>query len=631
VDWHDPDENQHATESGPGVPDRTVGADRWHPKRAPRREEAAMRDNPQRRAVLAAALLLGLATTAFAQPTTKPAGPAWQPDLPAESAWLTGPSPSELKLKLAPLRLDELEARRESALEALAVVSRTLADTIIRQTQLLRTEPVDADAVAAIDAQLEQMAAYRNDLVTRVNIVLASLEAKGGDASAARSYVTSVEHLQPEKSLAADAAAPSAAEIEQQRIADRVAVAIATVRETPPVHERPQPWTVPVSELTLELQPLRKDQIDERVRKWLDILQRELRQRIRMDIALEQVEDEAERQALADESARQQEIVKAIVERIRATLLILQKRGGDTAEYRDYIANATGQRLNLTNPSVLLAQIKSWLRSPTGGIRVGLTILKFVVIIIVFWIGSRIGATIMRNIVRRIPGSSSLLHKFASDMTGWSIMIVGIVVAVSTLGVTIGPLIAAIGAAGLVIGLALQGTLSNFASGVLILISRPYDVGDVISADGVFGKVDAMNIVSTRMLTFDNQVMLVPNNQIWNGVITNLTKLDTRRVDLVYGISYGDDIGKAIEILERVVKGHPKVLTHPEPVIRVHELADSSVNFIVRPWSKTADYWDVYWDLTRQVKEAFDAEGISIPFPQRDVHLHQVAPGPAEA
>ncbi|HHH39690.1 MAG TPA: mechanosensitive ion channel family protein, partial [Sedimenticola sp.] len=137
----------------------------------------------------------------------------------------------------------------------------------------------------------------------------------------------------------------------------------------------------------------------------------------------------------------------------------------------------------------------------------------------------------------------------------------------------------------------------------------------------ISGKVKSMNLVSTSLMTFDNKLMIVPNNSIWGNVITNATGSDQRRIDLTFGIGYEDDIDQAQKVLEEIVNNHPKVLKDPAPVIRVHELADSSVNFICRPWSKTADYWTVYWDITRAVKERFDAEGISIPYPQRDVHI----------
>jgi small conductance mechanosensitive channel len=193
------------------------------------------------------------------------------------------------------------------------------------------------------------------------------------------------------------------------------------------------------------------------------------------------------------------------------------------------------------------------------------------------------------------------------------------------------PLVAAIGAAGLVIGLALQGTLGNLASGLMIMVYRPFDVGDLVTTAGVTGKVEGMTLMTTSVKTADNQRIHVPNNKIWGDVITNVTANDTRRVDLTFGIGYDDDITKAKSILKRVVEKHEKVLADPAPVIRVHTLGDSSVNLIVRPWAKTTDYWDVYWDVIEEVKRTFDAEGVSIPFPQRDVHLIPAPPAPGEA
>jgi small conductance mechanosensitive channel len=205
------------------------------------------------------------------------------------------------------------------------------------------------------------------------------------------------------------------------------------------------------------------------------------------------------------------------------------------------------------------------------------------------------------------------------------ILAVGVIVGLAAMEVNIGPLLAVIGAAGFVIAFALQNSLGNFASGILILVFRPFDVGDVIEVAGVLGTVQSMNLLSINIRTPDNKSVIVANNQVWGGVITNVTGSDTRRVDLVFGIAYGDDIDHARRVLEELVTSHEKVLKSPEPVIRVHELGESSVNFICRPWVRTADYWDVYWDLTAAVKQRFDSEGISIPFPQRDVHLFQAA------
>ena len=219
--------------------------------------------------------------------------------------------------------------------------------------------------------------------------------------------------------------------------------------------------------------------------------------------------------------------------------------------------------------------------------------------------------------------ASQLLVNFLGKFVKQVVMLIGLIVALSALEVNIGPLLAAVGAAGFVIGFALQDTLSNFASGLLILAYRPFDVGDVIEAAGVSGLVDSVSLFSTHIRTFDNKVMIVPNNDIWGGTITNATASDTRRVDMTFGIGYEDDIDKARTVLETLLKEHELVLDDPAPVVKLHELADSSVNFVCRPWVKTADYWTVYWDITRAVKDQFDVNGISIPFPQRDVHVYQ--------
>ena len=202
-------------------------------------------------------------------------------------------------------------------------------------------------------------------------------------------------------------------------------------------------------------------------------------------------------------------------------------------------------------------------------------------------------------------------------------LLLGILIALSQLGIQLAPLLAGFGIVGFIMGFALQDTLSNFASGVMVLVYRPFDVGDIIEAGGVMGKVSEMSLVSTTILTFDNQKLVVPNNKIWGDVIRNVTAQRVRRVDMTFGIGYSDDISHAERILTDIVVSHEHVLKDPEPVIKLHNLGDSSVDFVVRPWVKTENYWNVYWDITRRVKEGFDEEGISIPFPQRDVHLHQ--------
>ena len=371
------------------------------------------------------------------------------------------------------------------------------------------------------------------------------------------------------------------------------------------------PRTYPLDRLRAEVVPLYQDEVVELANMWKSHLRE----------AVAQVEQRKLSGAPGSEIADAETARNAIAARLAIVVTSLEAKGGDGSAYRNYITATSGVNVDWFDPQAVSDYATAWLVSPDGGIAVGLNILKFLVILLAAWIVAKIIAAAVRTAVRRLPKTSSLLQDFVVNLTRRTLLIIGLVIALGALGLNITPLIAAIGAAGLVIGLALQGTLSNFASGILILIYRPFDVGDAINAGGVAGKVEAMSLVSTRILTFDNQVQYVPNNSIWNNVITNITGLDTRRVDMTFGIGYTDDIAKAESIIREVITNHEKVLAEPEPVIKVSELADSSVNFIARPWSKTSDYWDVYWDITRRVKERFDAEGVGIPFPQRDIPL----------
>jgi small conductance mechanosensitive channel len=220
-----------------------------------------------------------------------------------------------------------------------------------------------------------------------------------------------------------------------------------------------------------------------------------------------------------------------------------------------------------------------------------------------------------------------LLRRTLISMAFNGVLALAVVVALWQLGISLGPMLAGLGVVGFIVGFAMQDSLANFAAGMMILIYRPYDVGDQVEVAGVLGKVQNMSMVSTTVLTLDNQKLMLPNAKIWGDVIKNVTDQDVRRVDMTFGISYGDDIARAEAVLEDILKSHEKVLASPEPVVRLHKLGDSSVDFVVRPWVKTEDYWDVYWDVTRSVKLRFDAAGISIPFPQRDVHVHGAARG----
>lgn len=239
------------------------------------------------------------------------------------------------------------------------------------------------------------------------------------------------------------------------------------------------------------------------------------------------------------------------------------------------------------------------------------------------------GRLIVRWIARAIrlmlekSNTDETLIKFLSSMTRITLMVVVYLAALNTLGVETTSFVAIIGAAGLAIGFALQGSLSNLAAGVMLIIFRPFKVGDYVEAGGTAGTVEAVHIFHVILKTPDNKKVIVPNSKITGDSITNYSAQATRRVDMEFGIGYDDDIKKAKQILERLIAADERILKDPAPTVAVKELGDSSVNFAVRPWVNTADYWAVYFDFTEQVKLAFDAEGVSIPFPQTDVHLFQ--------
>ena len=209
------------------------------------------------------------------------------------------------------------------------------------------------------------------------------------------------------------------------------------------------------------------------------------------------------------------------------------------------------------------------------------------------------------------------LQKFLINLGSWILKILLIITLLGTLGVPTTSFAAIIGAAGLAIGLALQGSLANFAGGVLIMIFRPFKIGDLIEAQGEVGVVKEIEIFTTRLIGRSNKEVILPNGALSNGNIVNYSTEGTRRVDLTFGVGYDSDIKKTKEVLMNVISAHPKVINDPAPTVNVLELADSSINFTVRPWCKTEDYWTVYFDVTEQTKEALDTAGIEIPYPHQ--------------
>lgn len=249
---------------------------------------------------------------------------------------------------------------------------------------------------------------------------------------------------------------------------------------------------------------------------------------------------------------------------------------------------------------------------------------KALVVLILGWTLAGTIAGLVRRRINATPQIDPTLGNFTASLVKWAILAMVLVAVLGIFGIEATSIVAVLGAASLAIGLALQGTLSDLAAGVMLVVFRPYKLGQFVDIGGTSGTVRDLNLFTTELVTPDNVQIIVPNGQAWGAIITNYSAHDTRRVDLVFGIDYGDDAGKAMEIIERTASADSRVLADPAPWVRVTNLGDSSVDLTARIWCRAEDYWELKFELTRRVKEAFDAGGISIPYPH-SVEIHKEA------
>lgn len=276
--------------------------------------------------------------------------------------------------------------------------------------------------------------------------------------------------------------------------------------------------------------------------------------------------------------------------------------------------------LNLPNLDLSWDDVIEMLKST--GVEFGINIVTAIVIFYVGRVAIKIAMRGLRNVMQKQQVDKTL-ETFVCNLVRIALMMFVIIASISALGIQTTSFIAVLGAAGLAVGLALQGSLSNFASGVLIVTFRPYKVGDWVEAAGISGSVEEVQILTTVLKTGDNKTVIVPNSQIMNSVITNYSANDQRRIDMVIGVSYADDIDKVRATLKELVAAEDRILDEPACLIAVSELAASSVNFVLRAWVKRPDFSSVKFDLTEAIKKRFDREGISFPYPQQDVHLYR--------
>ncbi|WP_113907199.1 mechanosensitive ion channel family protein [Aliidiomarina celeris] len=269
-----------------------------------------------------------------------------------------------------------------------------------------------------------------------------------------------------------------------------------------------------------------------------------------------------------------------------------------------------------------MQDIMNWLGENQEAILLMIT--KIAIALAIIIAGFIIARTVSKTMIKRLDKSKvdNAVVSFLAAIVRTVIIVAALLMALSHVGIQTTSFIAILGAAGLAIGLALQGSLSNFASGVLIMIYRPFKSGDYVDAGGIAGSVERIELFTTVLKTPDAKLVIVPNSQITGSAITNFSEEPIRRVDMVIGVSYNANLQKTKQVLMDVISSDPRMLQDPAPRVSVTELADSSVNFIVRPWVKSEDYWPMYWDSMERIKDALDAAGIEIPFPQMDVHLH---------
>lgn len=368
--------------------------------------------------------------------------------------------------------------------------------------------------------------------------------------------------------------------------------------------------------------PVTSSELKEEMDAWQMVLKSMIQEISNLEIDAISQEGE-EKQASINALTPLNEEKSRIVERLKVVMTEFQLKGGDIESTKKYVDSVSGLSVDVDDAGKTLTVLKNWLMSPEGGIKWGRNIILFIVPLFVGRIiSSAIGKVAKAALEKTNQGTSALLKDFLVNIIRKIIFFISLGIALNFLGVQTAPFLATIVAVGFIVGFALQWTLNNLASGIMILLHRPFDIGNFVEAGGVSGTVESLNLASTTFKTPDNQSVIVPNGNIWGGVIRNITGNPTRRVDMTFGIGYDDDIEKAEKIILNILSKHPKILKDPSPTVKLHELADSSVNFVCRPWSKTSDYWDVYWDVTKSIKQRFDSEKISIPYPQQDVHVH---------
>jgi len=431
--------------------------------------------------------------------------------------------------------------------------------------------------------------------------------------------------LAPSPTIATEEAlVDSGAEAHARPLSAASDAGVAGRDEVPPLPPEVLHPEISLEELEMRLVPLTRTELAALAREWLLIVKANVEEAMNVQIALAQ-SDGAAAERLGERLSRLMDERRILIDKFNVVLNGWEKKGAREdaiGEFRTYRDAVIGGVIRVSNIKIMLSGLTAWLAAEDGGIAFA----KKIAIAILALYGLILAAKIIRAFVRRRIGrvrkASKLLRAFLVGVVYWVVLFIGLILVLATLGVDSTALLALFGGASVIIGLALQDTLGNFANGLMIMVNRPFDEGDYVDIGGTTGTVKSVSIVATTITTPDNRGIVIPNKEVWGNVITNFTANETRRVDLVFSIGYDDDIPNAIRVLKDAVAAHPLTLENPSPTIAVDALAQSSVDILCGPWVKTGDYLTVYRELTADVKARFDAAGITIPYPQRELHLH---------
>jgi small conductance mechanosensitive channel len=322
--------------------------------------------------------------------------------------------------------------------------------------------------------------------------------------------------------------------------------------------------------------------------------------------------------------------VRRIANSLQAAIAVLEPLGVSTSEYKQQLLTVTGEiTASVLDWDVVKGLVDAWWQVVVDFFfeRGPSFLVQLFIFFSIIYVATKVGGLLQKGIKKGFAKSgnhfSVLLQSMVLSISRNIVVMLGVLIALSQIGISLAPLLTGLGIVGFIVGFALQDSLSNFASGMMILFYRPFDVGDTIEVVGARGKVSSMSLVNTTIRTFDNQSLIIPNNKVWQDVITNVTDQRQRRIDMSFGIMYDEDIDRVEKVLMDVVTADERILKDPAPMVKVGAFGDSAVEILVRPWVKTDEYWDVRWDLNKVIKQAFDRENIAIPFPQRDIHVFQ--------